>query len=183
MKQENVMLSMLIPGPDGPGDAIDIYLQPLVEELIELWNEGVDTYDASMKTSCTLRAALLWMVHDFPGYANLSGYSTKGKLACPVCHSGTCSLRLKGGKFCYMGHRRFLHKNHRWRKDKKSFDGTTETREPPTPLTGQNVMDQVADLEGIILSKDASKKTKVSHDERGVSWNKRSIFCKLVQYF
>ena len=182
IKQENVMLSMLIPGPDGPGDAIDIYLQPLVEEFTELWNEGVDTYDASTKTSFTLRAALLWMVHDFPGYANLSGYSTKGKLACPVCHSGTCSLRLKGGKFCYMGHRRFLHKNHRWRKDKKSFDGTIETREPPTPLTGKNVMDQVANLEGIILSKDASKKTKVSHDERGDTWNKRSIFCNLPYF-
>lgn len=37
MKQQNVMLSMLLPGPDGPGDAIDVYLQPLIEELIELW--------------------------------------------------------------------------------------------------------------------------------------------------
>ena len=43
-------------------------------------------------------------------------------------------------------------------------------------------MDQVADLEGIILSKDASKKTKVSHDERGDSWNKRSIFCNLPYF-
>ena len=185
MKQQNVMLSMLIPGPDGPGDAIDIYLQPLVEELIELWDEGIDTYDASTKKSFKLYAALLWMVHDFPGYANLSGYSTKGRLACPICHSGTCSLWLKnGGKFCYMGHRRFLHKNHRWRKDKRknSFNGTTETREPPAPLTGENVMQQVADLAGIILSKDKSKKTKVSHDDRGDNWNKRSIFCDLPYF-
>ncbi|XP_016459915.1 uncharacterized protein LOC107783459 isoform X1 [Nicotiana tabacum] len=36
MKQENFIMSMLIPGPDCPGDAIDIYLQPLIEELNEL---------------------------------------------------------------------------------------------------------------------------------------------------
>jgi len=34
MKQENYILSMIIPGPDSPGDAIDVYLQPLVEELL-----------------------------------------------------------------------------------------------------------------------------------------------------
>ena len=31
MNQSNIMISMLIPGPRGPGDAIDIYLQPLIE--------------------------------------------------------------------------------------------------------------------------------------------------------
>ncbi|WMV33821.1 hypothetical protein MTR67_027206 [Solanum verrucosum] len=40
MKQENFIMSMLIPCPDGPGDAIDIYLQPLIEELKELWDIG-----------------------------------------------------------------------------------------------------------------------------------------------
>nr|XP_033514427.1 uncharacterized protein LOC117279086 [Nicotiana tomentosiformis] len=36
MKKENFILSMLIPGPESPGDAIDVYLQPLIEELKEL---------------------------------------------------------------------------------------------------------------------------------------------------
>jgi hypothetical protein len=97
MKQHNVILSMLIPEKEGPGDAIDIYLQPLIEELIELWEEGVDTHDASTKTNFNLKAAMLWIVHDFPAYANLSGYSTKGRLACPVCHKETCSLWLTKG--------------------------------------------------------------------------------------
>ncbi|WMV09010.1 hypothetical protein MTR67_002395 [Solanum verrucosum] len=43
MKQENFILSMLIPGPNGPGDAIDTYLQPLIEELKELWDAGAKT--------------------------------------------------------------------------------------------------------------------------------------------
>lgn len=60
MKQQNVMLSMLLPGPDGPGDAIDVYLQPLIEELIELWEDGVDTYDSSTKTNFKLRAQLFF---------------------------------------------------------------------------------------------------------------------------
>ena len=47
MKQPYLILSTLIDGPKGPGDKIDVYLQPLIEELNELWNEGVQTFDAS----------------------------------------------------------------------------------------------------------------------------------------
>jgi len=36
---------MIIPGPDGAGDAVDVYLQPLIKELNELWKFGVETYD------------------------------------------------------------------------------------------------------------------------------------------
>lgn len=183
MKQQNVMLSMLLPGPDGPGDAIDVYLQPLIEELIELWEDGVDTYDSSTKTNFKLRAALLWTVHDFPAYGNISGHSTKGKLACPVCHKETNSMWLKKGrKFCYMGHRRFLRRSHRWRNDRTSFDGTKESRGPPKELSGDDVLKQVQDLQGIILSKDMSKKTKVSRSDRGDNWKKRSIFFELPYF-
>jgi len=182
-KQHNVLLSVLISGPDGPGDAIDIYLQPLIDELIALWEDGVDTYNASTKTNFKLRAALLWMVHDFPAYGNLSGHSTKGRLACPVCQNKTCSLWLsKGKKFCYMGHRRFLPKDHKWRKDRASFDGNKEFRDPPEPLTGDEVLQQVNNLEGIVLSKDPSKKTKISHSERGDNWLKKSIFFRLPYF-
>ena len=43
MKPEHIMLSLLIPGPQSPGNDIDVYLQPLIEELKELWEFGVDT--------------------------------------------------------------------------------------------------------------------------------------------
>ncbi|XP_071741395.1 uncharacterized protein [Rutidosis leptorrhynchoides] len=39
---------------------IDVYMQPLVDELKELWDTGVNTYDASTKSYFTLRASLLW---------------------------------------------------------------------------------------------------------------------------
>ena len=95
VKQANFILSLIIPGPEGPGDAIDIYLQPLIEELKELWEIGVHTYDASKRQNFKLHAALLWTINDFSVYGMLSGWSTKGKLACPVCHKHTHSLRLQ----------------------------------------------------------------------------------------
>jgi hypothetical protein len=46
MKQTSLLLSMIIPGPDSPGNDVDIYFQPLTDELLELW-KGVQTCDAS----------------------------------------------------------------------------------------------------------------------------------------
>jgi len=98
MMQENFILSMLIPGPGSLGDAIDVYLQPLIDELKELSETRVCTFDASTKRNFTLHVALLWTINDFPAYGNLSGWSTKGKLACPCCNRETFSKRLTNGK-------------------------------------------------------------------------------------
>ncbi|XP_020082200.1 uncharacterized protein LOC109705831 isoform X1 [Ananas comosus] len=180
MKQSNFILSMLIPGPESPGDAIDIYLQPLINELKELWDVGVETFDVSIRQNFQLHAALLWTINDFPAYGNLSGWSTKGKLACPCCNKNTFSIRLtNGGKQCYMGHRRYLPINHKWRNDKFSFDGTKERGCAPKLLTGDEILGQVQDLEGIILTKYANKRQKISHSDRGDNWNKKSIFFEL----
>ncbi|XP_050229112.1 uncharacterized protein LOC126678253 [Mercurialis annua] len=180
MKQSNLILSTLIPGPDGPGDAIDVYLQPLIEELKELWDNGVETFDASIEKKFRLHAALLWTINDFPAYGNLSGWSTKGRLACPCCNKDTSWRRLSNSrKQCFMGHRRYLSPTHRWRKDKASFDGTKEKRLPPKPISGNDILKQVSDLDGMILTKDTNKRVKISHKSRGVNWNKKSIFFEL----
>ncbi|KAI5323417.1 hypothetical protein L3X38_032489 [Prunus dulcis] len=39
----------------------------------------------------TLRAAALWTVNDFPVYAIVSKWSTKGYMACPVCKEDVTS--------------------------------------------------------------------------------------------
>ncbi|KAG8503532.1 hypothetical protein CXB51_001498 [Gossypium anomalum] len=104
-EESSFILSMIIPGEKGPGNDIDIYLQPLIEELKQLWS-GVETYDVLRKENFNLRAALLWTINDFPAYANLSGWSTKGHYACPCCASQTCLKWLYNGKkFSYIGHR------------------------------------------------------------------------------
>ncbi|XP_015159688.1 uncharacterized protein [Solanum tuberosum] len=177
IKQENFILSMLIPCPNGPGDATDIYLQPLIEKLNESWETGVETFDASTRNKFKLHASLLWTINDFPAYANLSGWSTKGKLACPCCNKKTCPTRLNNGqKECYMGQKRYLPLNHIWRNDKVSLDNTVEHRLPPEMLSGDDLLDQVADLDGLPLTKDPRKKIKISHKKRGDNWNKTSIF-------
>nr|GEW76788.1 hypothetical protein [Tanacetum cinerariifolium] len=49
IKQSWFILSVLIDGPKAPGDKIDVYLQLLIDELKDLWRDGVSTYDASSK--------------------------------------------------------------------------------------------------------------------------------------
>ena len=119
LKDSYWIMSMLIPGPKSPGQNIDVYLQHLIDELRELWLNGVETWDAMLRKNFRLHAILLWTINDFPAYAMLSGWSTKGKFACPYCHKGTDYLWLKyGSKHCYMGHLRILPLNHRWHQNK-----------------------------------------------------------------
>lgn len=40
-------------------------------------------------------AAFLWTINNFPVYAYLPGWRTKGALACLSCHKKICSLTLK----------------------------------------------------------------------------------------
>ncbi|XP_039116446.1 uncharacterized protein LOC120251857 [Dioscorea cayenensis subsp. rotundata] len=138
---------MIIPGVNGPGNDIDIYLQPLIKELKQLW-VGLQTYDASRKQNFNLRAALMWRINDFPAYAILSGWRTKGKYACPCCAAKTASRWLSNGqKFCYMGHRRWLAKDHPYRLQKHLFDGTLELREAPLSTSGSNILLMLNDVQ------------------------------------
>ncbi|XP_038698007.1 uncharacterized protein LOC119995565 [Tripterygium wilfordii] len=172
MKQPYFILSLLIPGPNGPGNNIDVYLQPLVQELIELWEVGEDTFDASSKETFNMRAAIMWTINDFPAYGNLSGWCTYGRFACPVCNEDTSSMRLKyGKKFCYMYHRRFLDHSSNYRNDAKSFDGTKELRDAPIVLSGSEILHQ---MRGIKFNLG-----KASDEVIGVkkgTWKKRSVF-------
>ena len=169
MKSEYSILSLLIPGSRSPGNDIDIYLQPLIDELKLLWDFGVETYDASRNETFQMRAALMWTISDFPAYAMLSGWSTKGKFACPCCNYGTNSRYLKHSrKMYYMDHRVFLPMDHPWRSNKRSFNGKTEFRPPPAPLKGIDVLNSLRDFENVF-----GKKKKRSNDG---PWKKRSIF-------
>jgi len=74
MKQTPFILSLVIPGPSSPGMDIDVYLQSLIDELLELWNVGVRTLDASKMENFTMRAQLMWTINDLPAYGDLSGW-------------------------------------------------------------------------------------------------------------
>ena len=49
MKQTYTMMLLLIPDPTEPGNDIDVYMQPLIEELKDLWVNDVEIYDISKK--------------------------------------------------------------------------------------------------------------------------------------
>ncbi|KAL6576813.1 hypothetical protein OROMI_011089 [Orobanche minor] len=173
MKKSYFMLTILIPGPHEPGNNIDVYLQPLVEELKLLWDVGMDTFDASRKENFQLRATLLWTISDLPGLANLSGWSTKGKYACPIYLRHTNLEYLKNShKPCYMSHRIFLPSDHPFRNDTHSFDGNEENREAPYYPTSSEIFDEVKDFE--------NKFGKLVRDQGfPYNWKKRSIFYEL----
>ena len=177
MKDPYMFMSLLI--PQYPGINIDVYLQPLIEELNELW-KGVGAYDAHKKEKFTLRAALLWTINDFPAYGMLSGWSVKGYDACPTCMSETSSHYLTHSrKICYMGHRRFLPSSNRWRKD-KTIDGDVETREPITPKSGREILQDINCTISDPYRFVNKRKRKYLEDKTG--WKKKSIFFKL-QYW
>lgn len=65
----------------------DVYLQPLVEELQQLWTRVV-AYDVSKPLgfkSFTLRASLLLTIHNFPRYGVVIGVSHQGYNTYPIC--------------------------------------------------------------------------------------------------
>ncbi|XP_078165513.1 uncharacterized protein LOC144560210 [Carex rostrata] len=95
-RNEYIMMSLLIQGPRQLGNDIDVYLAPLIEDLQKLWRDGVRVWDAYGKEQFELRAMVFCTINDFPAYGNLSGYSTKGAKACPICEDDTQVLSLIG---------------------------------------------------------------------------------------
>ncbi|KAL4561837.1 hypothetical protein LXL04_034017 [Taraxacum kok-saghyz] len=174
LKPEYFMLSLLIPGLESPGNNIDIYLQPLIEEVKELWVNGLDTYDKYRDETFRMHAALTWTISDFPGYSMLSGWKTKGKFACPCCNHETCSIQLKHSKkTCYMDHRRFLGAQHPWRRNKSAFNGKTEERPSPKALSGVAALRELSSFHNIF------RKTQKKKNDSNCPWKKRSIFFEL----
>jgi hypothetical protein len=50
-----------------------------------------------------------------------------------------CRPFKKGGKYVYMGHRRFLDADHIFKSNANSFNGTVEDRTASTPLSGEEI--------------------------------------------
>ena len=114
-KKYFVMLCLLIPtNLSLTGLNFDVFIQPLVDELQQLWSRrGVLTWDARASMGMThfnMRVVLMWTLHDFPAYGLLSGLTTKGFKACPVCGPHTISRRSKilRKNVYYNCHRRYL---------------------------------------------------------------------------
>ncbi|XP_031116582.1 uncharacterized protein LOC116020237 [Ipomoea triloba] len=181
MKADYMFLTVLVPGPKNPKEKIDVFLQPLIAELNQLWEVGVQTYDISKKQNFQMRAALLWTVSDFPAYSMLSGWSTAGRLACPYCmdKSDAFTLKHSGKQSWFDNHWKFLPANHPFRKNKTAFfKNKAITTEAPLVWSGYDIL---AEIETLGLKKvtklDAAEVNRLISKTCG--WKKRSIFWDL----
>ena len=154
------MLSLLIPGPTSLRNDIDV----------------------SSKKSFQKLATLLWTINNFPAYGDISGWNTKCSLACPSCNYDKQSHWLiYGRKFSYIGHKQFLDSNHRFRKQKKSFDGNVDMRSTPIIVSRGEIMLQTDVVANHVFGKkqiNLGNKRK-TREEFLIVWKKRNIFFTL----
>ena len=73
-KKGNILLSLLIPGKYKVKN-MDVYLEPLIEELQDLWR-GVQVMDVTRPIShrsSIIKAILLWTLHDYLEFGEILG--------------------------------------------------------------------------------------------------------------
>ncbi|XP_062016168.1 uncharacterized protein LOC133732598 [Rosa rugosa] len=117
----------------------------------------------------------------------LSGYSTKGSKACPTCGEETDYLRLHHGKKeIYMGHRKWLPNDHIFRTWRSNFNGSTEYRRPPKPMTGLDCLEATNTLtfqlgKGKENGSTRKRKRVQNNDNTEYTgpWRKQSVFFQL----
>ena len=184
------MLALLIPGKQSiTSDVFDVYLEPLVEELLQLW-EGVEAYDVTKEIgdrAFRLRAMLLWTIHDFPGYGTIGGFAHQGFAhqgfaACPSCG---CNLgaehSVKLGKQTYTGTRRWLPPGHSYKFDdmKEHFTGFAETHPRPEVVSAE---EQVQYANEYCAWKEAGNQEDASGDPSKVHGVKRVSILNRLPY-
>ena len=139
-EKELFLLSLLILDPKQPGNDIDVYLEPLVNELKLTWDEWARTCNAHSRSFFNMEAILMWVIHDFPTYGNMAGCTTKGFFTCLICGRNTYSNYLKCSRKCmYMGHRKYPPLNHKHRSQKRPFNGKSEHLIAPTIVQVSNI--------------------------------------------
>ena len=85
-KKENLILVGIVPGPGEPPIHMNTYLDPLVEELKVLWEDGIQVTSPEFPHPVTLRAALICSACDIPACRKVLGfYGHMSKMGCSKC--------------------------------------------------------------------------------------------------
>ena len=129
---------------------MSVYMEPLIDELIKAWEEGVWTYDRATKTNFRMYVWYHYSLHDLPAYGIFCGWCTHGKFPCPTCKATLQFIWLrKGGKYSsFDKHRQFLPADHPFRRDIKNFTkGVVVTQSAPQMLTGAVLHAQIDALQ------------------------------------
>jgi Transposase family tnp2/Domain of unknown function (DUF4218) len=135
-KIDNILASMIIPGPKKPKD-LDTFLRPLVDELKQL-DCGTEAFDASSGRTFMLRAWVTMVTGDGPAIAEAIGFKRPGNAYRPCRH---CTIKGQkqgesGKKTYYVPHTDY------------DFDHP--------PLRGDNLRDII----NLVVSADSSKYNK-----------------------
>jgi hypothetical protein len=165
MEESNFMMDLLILGLASPRKDFDLFLEPLVEDLLELWSD-VRAYDGLSGKMFNLHAAVLWCIHDYPTLSTLLGCTTKEYFTCIHCdkHPLSYSLRSKIG---YFGRYCFLPNGHCLRRDNK-FAGIHESNDPPGEFSIEELLAELEKVKDVRHGKQQSSgKVKRSDLEGG----------------
>ncbi|KAK1642889.1 hypothetical protein QYE76_060694 [Lolium multiflorum] len=137
--------------PYGPGKNMNVYLEPLIDDLLLGWEDrGIRTYDAAKKEHFDM---YVWY-HTSLARALFCGWCTHGKWPCPDVQAVTFFWLNKGGKYSCFDEAQFLEQNHEYRSDVKSFKKGRVVHAPkPIPKTGQETK---AELDALQPSPDGN---------------------------
>jgi hypothetical protein len=90
MKHKFIMMPLLISGPVQVSNDIDVYLQPLIGDILVLWGkEGVRMWDEFQQQHFHLRAMLFITIQDRPTLSSISRQVFKGYKGCTWCMDET----------------------------------------------------------------------------------------------
>jgi hypothetical protein len=86
MKRKFIMMPVLIQVLRQPSNDIDVYLRPLVDELLQLWaNPSIRVWDENKQEEFDLRPLLFITINDRRALSNISGQTNKEYKACMHC--------------------------------------------------------------------------------------------------
>jgi putative N-acetylmannosamine-6-phosphate epimerase len=63
----------LVSGPKQDGNDIDVFLEPLMEDIQKLWEYGVTIWDEYNKQHFNLNAIIFYTINDNPARLSLTG--------------------------------------------------------------------------------------------------------------
>jgi hypothetical protein len=65
-QSQNIFVSLIIPGH--PGNKMSACMEPWIDELVRVWEEGVWMYDRAMKTNFKMHVWYQYSMHDLQAY-------------------------------------------------------------------------------------------------------------------
>ncbi|XP_040378937.1 uncharacterized protein LOC121054146 [Oryza brachyantha] len=168
------------------GIDIDVFLEPLMEDMEELWKYGLRLWDEFKQEHFTLRAIIFVTINDLPGKFSLSR-QIKGKTGCLICLDKTSYKYLTSSmKTVYMRHRRFLPQKHKYRKMERLFDNIVENDTALETRSGTYVYEITKKIK-VVYGKGKKKTVKRKRDDGDkdttLPFKKHSIFFRYLDYW